>query len=308
MRTVLSRNALIICAVILVSSCGGLQMPYNGRYIGADSRNSFPSHQTFKYTGKLQYFDVPATVTSIRVIARGGSGAGGNNVTGGRGGRVSAILPVRPGEKLFIFVGGAALERTGGFDGGANGGAPRGLCGCGGYGGGGASDVRQNGRLLKDRILVVGGGGGAGFDTNECLHPEGGKGGGLVADGGKGYGYGCGGGGGGGTQSVGGIGGTAGGGDRGTGKPGKDGTFGLGGRGGSGGRYGGGGAGGGGGGGYYGGGGGGSGSDYGSGSPYYSGGGGGGGSSYVESSATNVHMWRGWKNATGDGLVVFSWQ
>jgi hypothetical protein len=38
------------------------------------------------------------------------------------------------------------------------------------------------------------------------------------------------------------------------------------------------------------------------------GGGGGGGSSYVESTATKVHMWRGWKSAKSNGLVVISWQ
>jgi len=37
------------------------------------------------------------------------------------------------------------------------------------------------------------------------------------------------------------------------------------------------------------------------------GGGGGGGSSYAESTASNAHMWRGWKKATGDGAVVISW-
>ncbi len=37
------------------------------------------------------------------------------------------------------------------------------------------------------------------------------------------------------------------------------------------------------------------------------GGGGGGGSSYIESSATNVHMWQGWKNPTHNGLIVLSW-
>jgi Na+-translocating ferredoxin:NAD+ oxidoreductase RNF subunit RnfB len=35
--------------------------------------------------------------------------------------------------------------------------------------------------------------------------------------------------------------------------------------------------------------------------------GGGGGSSYVESTATNVHMWQGWKNRARNGLVVLSW-
>jgi hypothetical protein len=65
--------------------------------------------------------------------------------------------------------------------------------------------------------------------------------------------------------------------------------------------------GGGGGGGYYGGGGGGGG-NAGYGSVYgFPGGGGGGGSSYVEPSATNVHMWQGWKQSAHNGLVVLSW-
>jgi hypothetical protein len=43
-------------------------------------------------------------------------------------------------------------------------------------------------------------------------------------------------------------------------------------------------------------------------SPAGTGAGEGGGSSYVESSATKVHLWRGWKKATTNGLVVFSWR
>jgi hypothetical protein len=39
-----------------------------------------------------------------------------------------------------------------------------------------------------------------------------------------------------------------------------------------------------------------------------SGAGGGGGSSWVESSGIHVHLWRGWKTATADGIVVFSWK
>jgi hypothetical protein len=34
--------------------------------------------------------------------------------------------------------------------------------------------------------------------------------------------------------------------------------------------------------------------------------GGSGGSSYVEPTAKGVHMWRGWKSATDDGLVVLA--
>jgi hypothetical protein len=34
---------------------------------------------------------------------------------------------------------------------------------------------------------------------------------------------------------------------------------------------------------------------------------GGGGSSWAKSSVADFRTWAGWKNATGDGLVVFSW-
>jgi Glycine rich protein len=34
---------------------------------------------------------------------------------------------------------------------------------------------------------------------------------------------------------------------------------------------------------------------------------GGGGSSYIEPSARSYESWKGWKTATGNGLVVFSW-
>jgi hypothetical protein len=33
-----------------------------------------------------------------------------------------------------------------------------------------------------------------------------------------------------------------------------------------------------------------------------------GGSSFAEPSATQVRFWENWKDATGNGLVVFSWQ
>jgi hypothetical protein len=105
------------------------------------------------------------------------------------------------------------------------------------------------------------------------------------------------------------------------GQPGAAGTLGHGGNGGSGGCYYGSGScfcsayfwngcpGAGGGGGYYGGGGGGGGgATYGS--VFYGGdpsGGGGGGSSWAKSGVVDFRTWSGWKNATGDGLVVFSW-
>lgn len=55
----------------------------------------------------------------ISVVARGAKGAGSPIVDGGR---VHAIIPVTPGEKLVIYVGGDGSGTTGGFNGGANGG------------------------------------------------------------------------------------------------------------------------------------------------------------------------------------------
>ena len=101
--------------------------------------------QTFDYTGAKQAFKVPAGVNSIAVVARGAAGAGQAvgkiKYYGGRGGRVSALLPVRPGEVLYVFVGGAGSSTSGGFNGGGSPGSDNfGQD----YGGGGASDVREH--------------------------------------------------------------------------------------------------------------------------------------------------------------------
>ena len=75
-------------------------------------RSSTPaSEQTFK---------VPTGVTQLTVVARGGEGAGfsvyPSTDTPGRPGRVYAIIPVRAGDKLYVFVGGSGTH--GGFNGG----------------------------------------------------------------------------------------------------------------------------------------------------------------------------------------------
>ena len=276
-----------------------------------------PRGATFHYTGNEQSFVVPKGVTRITAVVRGAAGKGFAESYGtdtfGRGGRVYAVISVRPGETLHVYVGGKGLFQGGGFNGGGDPGPQQGLRA---GGGGGASDVREGGDALSDRILVAGGGGGQG-GGDQGSGPSGyggmggtlagGSGGGGVSSGGDGAGGGTGG-----TQREGGSGGAGGVGlKHRDGHPGKWGALGSGGAGGKGGvssSYIGGGGGGGAGSGFYGGGGGG-----GGGGSYASlrggpGGGGGGGSSYAEPSATNVHMWRGWKNATGDGLVVLSWK
>jgi hypothetical protein len=280
----------------------------------------YANQKTYRYVGKEQSFKVPERVTKLYIIAIGGGG-GGSTVS--YGSRVTAIVPVSSGEILRIRVGGNGAQTAGGFNGGGKGGfygysADK----HNGYGGGGATDIRQFGDSLSDRVLVAGGGGGQG-GLNDYPGPPhygvGGKGGNLTAgNGAQGFpAYGtvkcakstpCGGQGG--TQSAGGAGGPGGAGTFCTGAPGNAGAIAVGGTGATftksseadscGG------LGGGGGGGYYGGGGGG-----GAGSDrrvngIQGGGGGGGGSSYAEPKATEVHMWHGWTH-NQYGLVVVHW-
>jgi hypothetical protein len=326
MRTLkFCRFALGICAVAaMLGGCGsrsgnGAVLPSNGALvppIGIDKASS--RHRSFYYTGREQHFRVPPGVKWVGVVARGGGGAAGGgsyDVSGGRGGRVHAFIPVTPGETLGIYVGGEGSGMSGGFNGGGDGGQKY-YCNCPGAGGGGSSDVRQGGDGLGDRVLVVGGGGGAGGGSFEnALAGIGGKGGGSKGgSGGSGAGSTSGGqsagGGSGGAQSAGGSGGTGSSCDSSySGNPGANGTLLDGGAGGQGGPYYGTGAGGGGGGGgYYGGGGGGAGSSAYTRYCHLPGGGGGGGSSYIEPSAKSFRGWQGWKNAVGNGLVVISWQ
>ena len=90
-----------------------------------------------------------------------------------RGGVTSGVVPVRPGQLLWVFVGGLGGGQEGGH-GGWNGGAD----GSGGSGGGGASDIRT-GLNLSSRLLVAGGGGGSQWSGG-----TGGAGGGLTGAGG----------------------------------------------------------------------------------------------------------------------------
>lgn len=291
--------------VTFLAGCGGGTNNAIAPQVLSDSGSR---HQhTFHYVDKVQRFEVPAGVGNVTVVARGASGEGTNKVPSSHGGRVFAVVPVQPGETLYVYVGGTATKAGGGFNGGGDGGSEFGFSG---YGGGGASDVRARGKKLTDRIVVAGGGGGDG-GTGYGTSGFGGRGGGLVGGpGGNGNGSstsGYGGAGGqGGTQNAGGQGGfnASGSGGPGAGANGRAGVGGAGGIIDTSSDYCGG-AGGGGGGGYYGGGGGGCG--YGFGTYPGGGGGGGGGSSYVEPEATRSKMWQGWKDAVGNGLVVISW-
>jgi hypothetical protein len=294
----------------LLTACGdhsGATIPT----VNAASQ-TFSHHQTFLFTGKPQRFKVPH-VRWLHVVVRGAAGAGSSS-TVVRGGRVSALIPGSIGRELVVYVGGAGDLAQGGYNGGGDGGPNKYCSNCAGYGGGGASDIRLSTGTLGDRVIVAGGGGGSGgTDSDNYSGGAGGRGGGTTgASGQDGSGSSgsseCGGGGGGGaSQIAGGAGGSGGRCNVNRNYNGSGGGFGDGGTGGA--PYGGG-AGGGGGGGFYGGGGGGGGSQgyTSSNSNYIAGGGGaGGGSSFVGKRATHSHVWQGWKNAVGNGLVVISW-
>jgi hypothetical protein len=251
-------------------------------------------------------FTVPTGVDSATFTvegAQGGTNAIGS--AGGRGGKVSAVLPLTPGQVMQVNVGG-----PGNSAGGLNSGA----------GGGGSSDVRDGLFGLADRLLVAGGGGGAGGVSGQTNRRDvggaGGWGGGGGGTAGTPHGAGAGDGGTTTTYGAGGTGmngwsgqagGTYSGGSGGSLLPiallggGGGGGMGGGALGGSGGPSHGC-AGGGGGGGWFGGGGGGATNCAGGGG----GGGGGGGSSYVCPCASGGSSTTGYRSGTGE--VMMSWQ
>ena len=178
----------------------------------------------FSYTGQEQVFTVPPGVTSVTVQATGAAG-GGDGLAGGAGGIATATISVNTGTQLFVEVGGN------GADGGWNGGAST-VYGSASNRGGGASDVRTVARsapgTLLSRLVVAGGGGGAGITYGGVAEVAGGSAG---APGQPGTGPDGGGPGQAGTQSAGGSGGSAGGADATAGDTGSLGTGGGGGHG-----------------------------------------------------------------------------
>ncbi|MFY9720044.1 MAG: glycine-rich protein, partial [Candidatus Cybelea sp.] len=207
----------------------------------ANAQGLAKTSETFKYTGKKQTFTVPVGVKQVSVVVSGAIGPSGDGYVGGNGGMVKATIPVTPGEKLAVFVGGEGgaagygVAGQAGFNGGGAGGGVSKYA-IGGCGGGGASDIRQGGNRLEDRIVIAAGGGGGGVDQSFYGGGFGGDGGGGIGSaGGSGNpGSAEGEGGQGGSQTKGGAGGS--GGTRGSGyhqgSPGKDGRRGSGGGGG----------------------------------------------------------------------------
>lgn len=127
--------------------------------------------QTFSYTGSVQTYSIVSCISTATLEVWGAQG-GANWVSNDNyGGYASAVFSLSAGDVLSIYVGQQPSGITGGFNGGGNGESV-------GQGGGGGTDFRLNGITLANRIIVAGGGGGAGYWSN--LHVVGGQGGGLV--------------------------------------------------------------------------------------------------------------------------------
>jgi hypothetical protein len=258
------------------TTCGTVSLPATAVCNGTGSCVA-----TFPYTGVAQSLLLPAGVSAVTVEAYGAGSCSG--VKGGGSG--VGFVPTHTPETLAIYVGGegACAPSAIAFNGGGAGGSG---CGQAVGGGGGASDVREGGIALSNRIAVAGGAGGVGTAPSGITAAAGGFGGGLT--GGAGGSNGISAGGGGGTATAGGLpglGSTATAGTQVSGGTGSSNAAGAG-------------CGGGGGGGYWGGGGG------GDGNPGY-GGGGGGGSAYAEPTATS-HLLLANGNA-GPGKVTIQY-
>lgn len=179
--------------------------------IAPTTASAAPTSTTYTTVG-ANTWTVPDGVTCVSVDAIGAAGGGfvgaeadaassfnggggvGAAATNQLGGEAVSTIPVLAGQNLQINVGGRGGDGAdsstatvpggaGGFNGGGAGGAglatsPDNSLWAGGGGGGGASDVRQLGTGLVNRVVVAGGGGGTGPNAN-----SGGDGGDPASDG-----------------------------------------------------------------------------------------------------------------------------
>ncbi|MBR0073620.1 MAG: hypothetical protein IJP95_07260, partial [Bacteroidales bacterium] len=134
----------------------------------------------FSYTGAVQKYVVPFGVTQLDVQVWGAEGGRGTYTSatsyynGGKGGYSEGILPVNPGDTLYVYVGGKGKDGQGStimdYPGGWNGGGDAGRHTYAtsttyyqGGSGGGATDIRVNSTALGARAIVAGGGGGGAY-------------------------------------------------------------------------------------------------------------------------------------------------
>lgn len=171
--------------------------------------------QRYNYTGQVQFFNIPAGVSSVIVkmwgAAGGGSNAESQQFAGGPGGFTQATVDVSQFSVLQVLVGQGGIRTTTGDVVGTWPGVmtntDSGKCGrrtnyTSGYGGGRSEVMTPDGIPL---VIAGGGGGAGGTGGSSSIPTSGGGGGGLIGANGW-FGYDGGGGAGqGGTQSAGGL-------------------------------------------------------------------------------------------------------
>lgn len=132
-----------------------------------------------------QTFTVPAGVTSIYVKMWGAGGGGGgfgswtHGDEGGAGGHSRGIIPVTPGQVLYLAVGTGGFHTPGGAGGGGwpNGGNHGNVSYC--AGGGGLTGIFRDALSKGFELMIAGGGGGGGSTQSGYNMNNGGAGGGL---------------------------------------------------------------------------------------------------------------------------------
>jgi hypothetical protein len=125
----------------------------------------------FDYTGNVQEVTLKSGTYQLECWGASG-GSYFTSYFGGKGGYSIGVVTLNRNITLYCNVGGTTTTIDGGWNGGGNGRTN-------GKGGGGATDIRLDKNSLYSRIIVAGGGGGAGVAYG------GGYGGGLI--GGDGY-------------------------------------------------------------------------------------------------------------------------
>lgn len=141
----------------------------------------------FHATRTIEYFCVPAGVTTLTIEAVGGAGTTlDNGGIGGNGARVVGTFPVTPGTELTVTVGEWGHDGGGYGDGkGGRHGTADGLSGAySGGGGGGSTAVKSTSHPCGEHdpegatyLVAAGGGGGAGGNSDNTGGREGGHGG-----------------------------------------------------------------------------------------------------------------------------------
>jgi len=128
------------------------------------------------FTGAIQTWTVPSGVTLIYVDVAGAQGGSAGANIGGKGGKVSGIIEVVPGDVLQITVGGQSSTNIAVYGFGGNGGRSTSF-GTIARAGGGLSAISTSAPVTQANALLIAGGGG-GTPTSSYAS-NGGAGGGL---------------------------------------------------------------------------------------------------------------------------------